>query len=552
MSKKIKDAFDAFVEGKDFSIDSIKVVDKTTEKETVTADTVIVNGSASKAAIYGDGEVVVRGWGGTGSVKSAAAVEVTAETAADEASIVIRDGVNAKLVAGAKVDFTADDKKYAPADTEVTNVTIAGTSVTVLDAKATDVFGGAVTTDTASSKKAKVEVIPTVEKAVVNVLGGTVTNVYGGGTGISKTGDVAINISGGKVSNVYAGGAYGSDVFGDVVITVDMNSATGVAAMNIGTIYAGGLNANVFGDVAIVVTTNGAKGTAGKIGTINGAPAKGGVTIGSKDLVLENYHGDFATTVKNMDTVTISGDSAVTFAKGQDASMKNAEYIIEVAEASNNSNQAAILTLKSAYVLNKLTVDVDADLINAGGSFTRTLIAGVKGKFNSANYDVDQINVKTDDGQIADYQYELKFETVTDAKGKESETGKLIFTYTGAELVVGVDGYVNRHGVANVLSDANDFVTFTGAYDALYNNTSNVLDFNFKTMAGNDTVTIDASVYLNGKLSLGAGNDKLTINGALKALDLSGAGENTVTRGYGKGGRDLPRVRYRRYRGYRR
>lgn len=208
--------------------------------------------------------------------------------------------------------------------------------------------------------------------------------------------------------------------------------------------------------------------------------------------------------------------------------MVNAEYIIELSEI-DNSNQAAILTLKSDYKLNKLTVSIDSDLITEGGSFSRALIQGVAKKFNASTFDVNQINIKKDEGGlIADYQYELSFATTTDKKGNEVQTGKLIFTYTGATLELSVDGYINRQGVANVLSSADDIVSFGWSYDAINNNYAREIAYNFKTMAGDDVVTIDDNTYFTGKLSLGAGNDTLTINGRLSKLDLSGAGENLV------------------------
>ncbi|MBR7108071.1 MAG: hypothetical protein IKC89_06640 [Lentisphaeria bacterium] len=534
MSKNIKDLFDGLQNAEEIAASKIQVVGKDTTNGIVEdgVDTVIIDGSVSKIGVYGNGtdDITVKGYAGKGTAKSVAGIELSDKAGEIAgAKVVLEDGVTAKLVAGAKVEFTAEDKKYAPTSVEPETVVIADSDVVIYDAKVTDAFAGAVMTDTATSKKYKVEVQAITKDASIDVIGGTVTNVYAGGAGATSiTENATINISGGKITNVYGGGVDGAKVVGDVAINIDMNSAATASAMSIGTIYAGGKNANVLGDVTITVTTNGAVGSAGKIGKIVGTPSGKGVVFGSKDLVLDAYQGDFAATVKGMDTVTIKDNSAVTFSKGQDKSMVNAEYIIELSEI-DNSNQAAILTLKSDYKLNKLTVSIDSDLITAGGSFSRALIQGVAKKFTSASFDVNQINIKKDEGGlIADYQYELSFATVTDKKGNEVETGKLIFTYTGATLELSVDGYINRQGVANVLSSADDVVSFGWSYDAINNNYAREIAYNFKTMAGDDVVTIDDNTYFTGKLSLGAGNDTLTINGRLSKLDLSGAGENLV------------------------
>ena len=533
MSKNVKDLFDGLQNAEDLAASKIQVVGKDTTNGIVEdgVDTVIVDGSVSKIGVYGNGtdDITVKGYAGKGTAKSVAGIELSDKAGeVAGATVVLEDGITAKLVAGSKVEFTAEDKKYAPTSVEPKTVVIADSDVVIYDAKVTDAFAGAVMTDTATSKKYKVEVQAITKDACIDVIGGTVTNVYAGGAGATSiTENATINISGGKVTNVYAGGTDGAKVIGDVNINVDMNAAAAAAAMSIGTIYAGGKNANVLGDVTITVTTNGAVGSNGKIGKIVGAPSGKGVVFGSKNLVLDAYQGDFAASVKGMDTVTIKDNSAVTFTKGQDKSMVNAEYIIELSEI-DNSNQAAILTLKSDYKLNKLTVSIDSDLITEGGSFSRALVQGVKGKFNSSKFDVNQVNIKKDEGGlIADYQYELSFETV-ESKGKQVETGKLIFTYTGATLELSVDGYINRQGVANVLSSADDVVSFGWSYDPINKNYDREIAYNFKTMAGDDVVTIDDNTYFTGKLSLGAGNDTLTINGRLAKLDLSGAGENTV------------------------
>ena len=533
MSKNVKDLFDGLQNAEDLAASKIQVVGKDTTNGIVEdgVDTVIVDGSVSKIGVYGNGtdDITVKGYAGKGTAKSVAGIELSDKAGeVAGATVVLEDGITAKLVAGSKVEFTAEDKKYAPTSVEPKTVVIADSDVVIYDAKVTDAFAGAVMTDTATSKKYKVEVQAITKDACIDVIGGTVTNVYAGGAGATSiTENATINISGGKVTNVYAGGTDGAKVIGDVNINVDMNAAATAAAMSIGTIYAGGKNANVLGDVTITVTTNGAVGSNGKIGKIVGAPSGKGVVFGSKNLVLDAYQGNFAASVKGMDTVTILDNSAVTFTKGQDKSMVNAEYIIELSEI-DNSNQAAILTLKSDYKLNKLTVSIDSDLITEGGSFSRALIQGVKGKFNSSKFDVNQVNIKKDEGGlIADYQYELSFETV-ESKGKQVETGKLIFTYTGATLELSVDGYINRQGVANVLSSADDVVSFGWSYDPINKNYDREIAYNFKTMAGDDVVTIDDNTYFTGKLSLGAGNDTLTINGRLAKLDLSGAGENTV------------------------
>lgn len=533
MSKNVKDLFDGLQNAEDLAASKIQVVGKDTTNGIVEdgVDTVIVDGSVSKIGVYGNGtdDITVKGYAGKGTAKSVAGIELSDKAGeVAGATVVLEDGITAKLVAGSKVEFTAEDKKYAPTSVEPKTVVIADSDVVIYDAKVTDAFAGAVMTDTATSKKYKVEVQAITKDASIDVIGGTVTNVYAGGAGATSiTENATINISGGKVTNVYAGGTDGAKVIGDVNINVDMNAAATAAAMSIGTIYAGGKNANVLGDVTITVTTNGAVGSNGKIGKIVGAPSGKGVVFGSKNLVLDAYQGNFAASVKGMDTVTILDNSAVTFTKGQDKSMVNAEYIIELSEI-DNSNQAAILTLKSDYKLNKLTVSIDSDLITEGGSFSRALIQGVKGKFNSSKFDVNQVNIKKDEGGlIADYQYELSFETV-ESKGKQVETGKLIFTYTGATLELSVDGYINRQGVANVLSSADDVVSFGWSYDPINKNYDREIAYNFKTMAGDDVVTIDDNTYFTGKLSLGAGNDTLTINGRLSKLDLAGAGENTV------------------------
>lgn len=527
MSKQTKKSlFDTEISGELFAAESFEVVNKDKVAAdadgvvTITASDAIVDGSQSKAAVYGEGqELVVHGYAGAGSVASVAAIELDKDTAAQsDLTVAVDTGLTAKIVAAAKVNFSKEDKKATIADPAATNtVEIDGTRVSIFNAKVADAFAGAVMTDTASSKKYKLDVQAIVKNANIEINGGTVTNVYAGGSGLTSiTENANIYLASGKVTNVYAGGADGAKVIGDVSIYAEMNNLT------IGTIYAGGKNANVFGDVEITLTTNGPLGGTGKINKIIGGTASKGVTTGSQTLVFDAYHGEFAATVQNIDTVTITDDSAVIFTKGQHKSMRTAEYRIEISEA-NNGNQGAILTLKSAYQLNELTIAIDGALLGEG-SFSRAVVQGVKSSFNSSKFDASRVVIETEDGLIADYQYDLSFEV--DAKGKD--TGKLVFTYTGAELVLGADGYITKQGAKNSLTSANDFVRFEFDYDKVFANYDREIAYDFATNAGNDTVTIADGTFFTGKLSLGAGNDKLTINGTLSYLDLSGAGENVV------------------------
>ena len=222
MSKNIKDLFDGLQNAEEIAASKIQVVGKDTTNGIVEdgVDTVIIDGSVSKIGVYGNGtdDITVKGYAGKGTAKSVAGIELSDKAGEIAgAKVVLEDGVTAKLVAGAKVEFTAEDKKYAPTSVEPETVVIADSDVVIYDAKVTDAFAGAVMTDTATSKKYKVEVQAITKDASIDVIGGTVTNVYAGGAGATSiTENATINISGGKITNVYGGGIDGAKVVGDV------------------------------------------------------------------------------------------------------------------------------------------------------------------------------------------------------------------------------------------------------------------------------------------------------------------------------------------------
>ena len=69
----------------------------------------------------------------------------------------------------------------------------------------------------------------------VNIWGGTITNVYGGGFNGKVNGDTNVTITGGTITNVYGGGFKGK-VNGDTNVTITGGAITGTVKGDGGTL----------------------------------------------------------------------------------------------------------------------------------------------------------------------------------------------------------------------------------------------------------------------------------------------------------------------------
>lgn len=362
------------------------------------------------------------------------------------------------------------------------NVNISLNAVSVKGA----IYGGALAlTDKGKITTKYMEgVTATVNGDVALVLNNTNASVvYGGGAGYGAAvnGDVSISYSGGNVSKIYGGGSTGSVLNGDVSIFID-----GRATGKIGTIYAGGNNSVVTGNATVTFTNNSGLYDNLKLGTVSGGGSGKAARIdGSSTLVLDNYSGKFKATIKDFDTVTISGKSAVILTQGQNKTMTGATYKFVINDATLGL-QGAMLTWDSKAVFSNIVVSVETS-----SAIDVTLIQSKQFKTATA-FNINAVLVVNADGeQLSSYAYELTYDY------DKKLGGSVSISYKGQDLV-----FDSVETKKVVLSGAADEVSIVAGGN---------LAAGLNTGGGDDIVTLGNCVKMTGNIALGAGSNTLIV-----------------------------------------
>ena len=172
-------------------------------------------------------------------------------------------------------------------------------------------------------------------------------NVFGGGWaqkgGTSVVDDVEINIEGGTVANVFGGGTHsvtapgGSTVVDDVKITVSGGDITGA-------IYVGGqsVNDSVTGDEISVTFTGDTDFGCGVYGY-----SYAGGTVGDATLSFTDYSGDFSGAIGGFVGITFAKDTEMELATAAD-DVSNDAWTFDVAERDAEMADTALLKWTAA------------------------------------------------------------------------------------------------------------------------------------------------------------------------------------------------------------
>ncbi len=143
---------------------------------------------------------------------------------------------------------------------------------------------------------------------VVQITGGSVSNVYGGGNGGSMGSSMISTKEGGVVNGNIYGGGINDTVKGNTQIEIYGNSDVK------GDIYGGGRGADskVLGGSSIRFVSN-----SNFTGTVDGAGQDGGTVAGSRRLIFggwesgDKWDGDFNGKIKNINSITLTNGSNV-------------------------------------------------------------------------------------------------------------------------------------------------------------------------------------------------------------------------------------------------
>ncbi len=360
------------------------------------------------------------------------------------------------------------------------------------------VFGGGAGYGSVLNGSIVSEEIPVLDGAgepVLDTEGNPVTET------ISHQQAVVINYNSGKVSTLYGGGDEGSVVNGNIDINI-----LGMAEGKISKIYAGGKNSTVNGDVTITFGPNGGNVDMSFViddkyifsGVVSGGgDGKNAIVNGRSDLVFSNYSAEFKGTIKDFETVTISGQSNVTFTKGQDKSMKGATYQFVINDDSVGLT-SAMLTWNKKVDFSKIVVSVETRQ-----DFSIVLLSSNQLKKEEDFDFVKSITVVNEDGNAlykgsyvinyaAMYEYNEKNKLV-----KVRDAGTVSIEYVGSNLTFDEDIYEKV-----TLSDADDEVNLIAGAD---------LKQGLDTAGGNDRVTLAEGAKITGSIDLGSGTNTLVI-----------------------------------------
>ena len=183
-------------------------------------------------------------------------------------------------------------------------------------------FGGIFAGDSATSGTTgvKAEVSGSVN---INIDGGTLGNVYGGGWaqkgGVSVVNNVNITVSDGEIVNIFGGGSHSSTSGGTTRVENGVNITVSGGDV-VGSIYARGhLTGDTVNGDAIVTFTSDAKSTYDCSVYGYSVEAASPANTGSSYLVFEGYAGSLTQSIGGFDSINFSGDAQVVFTEGRNA-----------------------------------------------------------------------------------------------------------------------------------------------------------------------------------------------------------------------------------------
>jgi hypothetical protein len=380
-----------------------------------------------------------------------------------------------------------------------------------------DVFGGVIVSSKTDPTKPKLskKYLPLVDgtlmgDATVTINSGTFRDVYGGGGGFNSTvtGDTTVNYYGGNVKNIFGGGSTGAIVEGNAVVNIVGSPAGG----RIGKIYGGGNNATVTGSTTVTFSpdANLIKFT----GTVDGGgKGKNAIVGGSRNLVFDNYSGNFNAKIKNFTDIQLIGSANVTLTKTFDKSLAGANYNFVLTDASLGNVNAMLTLTKKHDTINNVTVTIDsAEMVNTGGE-----VYLISSRFFRYDYsfNADEVVVLNASGQqVSSFAYTINY-TFDRRLG-----GDVSIEYLGGNLVL--DGTETEKVI---LGDADDEVNIVGGN----------LVAGIDTDGGDDIVNVQAGSTVNGGLVMGIGNDTLYIQADTEVngyIDMDGGDDRVVINEY--------------------
>ena len=460
--------------------------------------------------------------------------------------ITVTSGTHTNIYGGwtAGSGTTADDK-----DNSYKNeVTLDGSSTTT-----DNLYGGYVDTDAGNA-----------EENTVTVKNGTVTTaVYGGTTNkVAGTGYVKkniVNISGGTVSNVYGGYSAGSgEVSGN---TVTATGGTGFNDVRGGYATTGAANKNIvnLGAVSTGAVTGGRGATTadGNEITLTGTTATsvtGGEGATTNNNIV-NLNGDV--TVNNALTggTAASGTGNTLNVKGKNVAGTISGFQKLHFDTTGATATNPLLNITGgATNLDWNTLDASGTSVNrvsllknaAGINLTNHTPGTVKSKINEAGTTEYNIDVAETSGTITDitYQgYQFKGKTTattegTDTYGGRSKAGN---TTTGNELTVDSGSHTNIYGgwtsgtgttvaLDKQKNSINNKVTVKGTAAATGSVISGLTDVAGGKATGN-TVTVEKDLAANiigGKAASGEASGN-TVNLANATVNSITGGDGTTT-----------------------
>lgn len=317
--------------------------------------------------------------------------------------------------------------------------------------------------------------------ATINVSGGTVTNVFGGGLGSSTSmaAGTAVNVSGGTINNnVYGGGEQGS-VTGNTNVVVSGGTMHNVYGAGLGTEYTGNTwpasagNANITGTTTVTVS-------GGTIANVYGGGENGSVAFNSS-----------ATSSTGKSTVNVSGGniSENVFGGGENGTTQG-PTIVNVSGGTIRGNVfgGALGAHGRIYVNGMRTVNMTGGHVyanvyggsrnaNDGNSLSRT-----DAQFNSYTGD-EKICVTNISGGVIDQNVY--------AAGYYGSTFGSVYAFIGKDAIenapykeptTGVTYSVTQLNIGGTVWAGGDWGTFNG-------------EFGNSTVSGNSNIYVDGEGY---------------------------------------------------------
>ena len=365
--------------------------------------------------------------------------------------------------------------------------------------------------------------------ATINVSGGTVTNVFGGGYGIgtNMANNTIVNVSGGTINNnVYGGGALGT-VAGNTTVSVSGGTMHNVYGAGLGAEYTGttwppaAANANITGTTTVSVS-------GGTMDNVYGGGENGSVAYSAT-----------ASSASGNSTVSVSGGEVKenVFGGGENGTTQGTTIVnVSGGNIRGNVFGGALGAHGRIYVTGMRTVNIlDGHVYgnvyggsrnaNDGNDLSRT-----DASFSGYN-GTEKISVTNISGGIIDQNVY--------AAGYYGSTFGSVYVFVGKNAILnapekapttGIDYAVKTLNIAATVWAGGDWGTFSG-------------QFGSNTVSGNSNIYVDGTDY-NTETQLVSTFQYMNIGGSLLGCGTSchaGKGERTiVVRNYGIANGDQP------------